>query len=129
MIYTRFGTQVCLTSAVVFPVWIERLAGEIRWHFKGPERSKGKVEVLPIWFATALSIDERDGHTPKGEPILDHKAIHTALFKADGGAGEIERRCQDLAPDQMQKLTRWAESDELEVTDLFAKADPDMVIY
>ena len=88
-IYTRFGTPVVFKTAKQIPVWIERRAGEILWHYLEPQRTKRTQEVDRIehWHVTA-----EDANT--GKMLCDGQLMDSNRFVADNGIAEIFDACE-----------------------------------
>lgn len=120
-IYTRFGSRVEFTAARMIPVWIERLAGEIKWHYrpKAPTRRTKEIREEPVWHVTAVY----DG----GEVVCGGKWMNLGGFVADGGISEIMARCHELAPDAPEKFEQWSKADGPDASALFDPIEAKMV--
>ncbi len=101
-IYTRFGSEIELLTARLCPVWIEHLAGEIKWHYseKKPTRLTKELTVMPCWHCTAKYVDT-------GEPVCDGQWMNPNMFKADDAIGEIWQKLWELNPSHRQKFEDW----------------------
>lgn len=103
-IYTRFGSEVQLLTARLVPVWIERLPGEIKWHYaeKKPSKRTEAIDAMPCWHVTAK--DKKSGRM-----ICDGKLISANEFRADDGAAEIHDTMQKINPDHRDRFMEWAQ--------------------
>jgi hypothetical protein len=139
-IYTRFGTRVNFVAAQVFPVWIEESPGRIGWHLKPPVKTKGRnVHPMPVWFATvqwaesdppALAKKIGGGGAVIGGYLHDGKGICTNDFVADGGLGEINKRCEELNAADAAKINQWLHGETAsDLEELFGRGLAERLIY
>lgn len=123
-IYTRFGSRVALLSARMIPVWIEHTGAAIKWHYRErlPTKRTKELRESPEWFVTGRFDDDREGHGGQ-KPLHDGKLAFWGGFVADDGAKEILTRCQELAPQELEKFERWNRADGPKASELFELAD------
>lgn len=100
-IYTHYGTRVDFLTAQFVPVWIERVAGEIKWHYaeKKPTKRTKELREEPVWHVT--------GKFDDGKPLHEGKLVSLAGFVADDGINEIVAECHRLNPDHAAKFNEW----------------------
>ena len=100
MIYSRFYVPVNFLTAREVTVWIEKLPGEIKWHYAKPKPSKRtqRIDPTPVWHVTAeYAANSEDGSIKKGMPVCDGQLICVNEFRAEKGTVEINDACKAVA--------------------------------
>lgn len=113
-IYTRFGSEVTLCDARLVPIWVEKRAGEIKWHYEKPAKLRrgAELEEIPIWHY-------RGWFTEDGHPICENKWISANDLRADDGWKEIQAKLDELCPDGEEKFQAWNKQGAPEASHFF----------
>ena len=101
-IYTRFGSEIELLTARLLPIWIERLPGEIKWHYteRKPSKRTKEITIMPCWHVTAKDVES-------GEPICGGGTFSANELKADNGMTEIYDAMWKLNPVHKDGFQDW----------------------